>query len=110
MGPKDDPYIYRLLFDDDYNKDSSKQLNRIIKRMRKDIEFFRNESIEIEKYQRVNLSTLQNLMLECNIDTKRVLESYMKEMWFPKSVLKKNKITMKIETKYVEYEKTLKQK
>ena len=49
-------------------------------------------------------------MLECNIDSKRVLESYMKEMWFPKSTLKKSKITMKIETKYEEYEKSLKLK
>ena len=109
MGPNEDPYIYRLLFDDDYNVAQQKQLNKIIRRMRKDIEFFRNESIEIDKYQRVKLSTLQNLMLECNIDSKRVLESYMKEMWFPK-VLKKNKIIMKIETKYEEYEKSLKLK
>ena len=48
-------------------------------------------------------------MLECNIDSKRVLESYMKEMWFPKT-LKKNKVAMKIETKYEEYEKSLKLK
>ena len=58
MGPNEDPYIYRLLFDDDYNVAQQKQLNKIIRRMRKDIEFFRNESIEIDKYQRVKLSTL----------------------------------------------------
>ena len=50
MGPNEDPYIYRLLFDDDYNVAQQKQLNKIIRRMRKDIEFFRNESIEIDKY------------------------------------------------------------